>query len=298
MNRREDAGFPVDQSSRFRLSECLRIFGSHQNPACEPRRHRPFLAPPLSPERKKTLGVVTKIKQTNVGNPLESPYFSARRFSMARQVAKFSVTPRSAGKDARAANPSTNYLREAMKKSLDPANGKPAVFDFKVQLRNDDSLPIEDATAEWSETTRPQAKCRDDRDRPARFRQCVSGAECEHMAFTPLARAHGASADRRHQSAASRTSISPLRSFRSQPKEPKGFPKWRDDASHKRNRARFVRRMLGAGVTRCLHAPVWAQTAPAGGEWRAEQERRLKALDAYISRKPVAYVGSRIFPLA
>jgi len=46
----------------------------------------------------------------------------------------------------------------------------------------------------------------------------------------------------------------------------------------------------------CLHAPVWAQTAPAGGEWRAEQERRLKALDAYISRKPVAYRWFADFP--
>lgn len=46
----------------------------------------------------------------------------------------------------------------------------------------------------------------------------------------------------------------------------------------------------------CLHAPVWAQTAPSGGEWRAEQERRLKALDAYISRKPVAYRWFADFP--
>ncbi len=46
----------------------------------------------------------------------------------------------------------------------------------------------------------------------------------------------------------------------------------------------------------CLHAPAFAQTAPAGGEWRAEQEKRLKALDAYISRKPVAYRWFADFP--
>lgn len=39
-----------------------------------------------------------------------------------------------------------------------------------------------------------------------------------------------------------------------------------------------------------------AQTAPGGGEWRAEQDRRLKALDAYISRKPVAYRWFADFP--
>ena len=48
--------------------------------------------------------------------------------------------------------------------------------------------------------------------------------------------------------------------------------------------------------TPALHAPVSAQTAPAGGEWRAEQEKRLKALDAYISRKPVAYRWFADFP--
>lgn len=46
----------------------------------------------------------------------------------------------------------------------------------------------------------------------------------------------------------------------------------------------------------CLHAPAFAQTAPSGGEWRAEQEKRLKALDAYISRKPVAYRWFADFP--
>ncbi len=46
----------------------------------------------------------------------------------------------------------------------------------------------------------------------------------------------------------------------------------------------------------CLHAPAFAQSAPAGGEWRAEQEKRLKALDAYISRKPVAYRWFADFP--
>ncbi|MBG0798112.1 cytochrome C [Methylocystis sp. L43] len=45
----------------------------------------------------------------------------------------------------------------------------------------------------------------------------------------------------------------------------------------------------------CLHASAFAQTAPAG-EWRAEQEKRLKALDAYISRKPVAYRWFADFP--
>ena len=42
-------------------------------------------------------------------------------------------------------------------------------------------------------------------------------------------------------------------------------------------------------------APAFGQTAPAG-EWRAEQERRMNALDGYISRKPVAYRWFADFP--
>ncbi|AZG77477.1 catalase [Methylocystis rosea] len=185
-----------------------------------------FFAPPLSPEKKKTLGVVKKIQQTNVGNPLESPYFSAAPFLYGSdRVAKFSVTPRSAEKTPVPANPTTNYLREAMKKSLDPANGKPAVFDFKVQLRNDDSLPIEDATAEWSETTAPPQNVATIEIDQQDFDNAFQVTECEHMAFTPW---HGLTA---HQPIGG---INRLRrdvyiassKFRSQPKEPTGFPKW------------------------------------------------------------------------
>ena len=185
-----------------------------------------FFAPPLSPERLKTIAVVTKIKQTNVGNPLESPYFSAAPFLYGPdKVAKFSVTPRSAEKTPVPANPSTNYLREAMKKSLDPAIGKPALFDFGVQLRNDESLPIEDATAEWSETTAPTQKVATIAIDPQDFDNPYQVTECEHMAFTPW---HGLTA---HQPIGG---INRLRrdvyiassKFRSQPKEPTGFPKW------------------------------------------------------------------------
>jgi hypothetical protein len=185
-----------------------------------------FFAPPLSPARLKTVAVVKKIKQTSLGNPLEGAYFSAAPFLYGPdRVAKFSVAPRSAEKTPVPENPGTNYLREAMKKSLDPAIGKPAVFDFRVQLRNDDSLPIEDATAEWSETTAPAQNVATIEIDPQNFDNPFQVTECEHMAFTPW---HGLTA---HQPIGG---INRLRrdvyiassQFRSQPKEPTGFPKW------------------------------------------------------------------------
>ncbi|MBI3275745.1 MAG: hypothetical protein HYZ60_07350, partial [Methylocystis sp.] len=78
-----------------------------------------------------------------------------------------------------------NYLREALKKNLDIASGKPAVFDFQVQLRTNDSLPIEDASAEWKEADAPFQNVavltihQQDFDNPLRI------TECEHLVFTP-----------------------------------------------------------------------------------------------------------------
>ena len=129
-----------------------------------------FFTPPLSPERLKTVAIVQRLKQTKLGNPLDSRYFSASPFLFgADRVAKFGVTPRNPENTPVPEGPSVNYLREAMKKSLDVATGKSAVFDFQVQLRTNDGLPIEDATAEWPEATAP-FQCRDDYDRAAEFR--------------------------------------------------------------------------------------------------------------------------------
>jgi len=62
----------------------------------------------------------------------------------------------------------------------------------------------------------------------------------------------------------------------------------------------LARLSLAAGIALASHAdvapPAWAQTAPSADEWPAEQDKRLKALDAYISRKAVAYRWFADFP--
>ena len=64
----------------------------------------------------------------------------------------------------------------------------------------------------------------------------------------------------------------------------------------------FARLWLAACLTVAmrafLDAPALAQTPPSDGEWRAEQTRRLKAIDAYVSRKPIAYRWFADFPFA
>ena len=145
-----------------------------------------LFAPPLSPGKLKTLGVVKGIQAMPLGNPLDAQYFTASPFLFGRDTAaKFSVKPRNPENTPIPANPSPNYLREALKKSLDVNTGKPAVFDFMVQIRTDDSLPIEDATAEWKADVAPFQNVAtltigvQDFDTPVRI------AECERLMFSP-----------------------------------------------------------------------------------------------------------------
>jgi len=187
---------------------------------------RRFFAPPLSDEKMNTLKIIGGIKNPPppaLGNPLDSRYFSASPFLFGKDtVVKFAVTPRDPGNTPPTSSP--NFMREAMKKSLDPTDGKPAVFDFQVQLRNSDSLPIENASSEWKEDTAPFQNVatitidKQDFDNPLRI------TECEHLVFTPW---HGLV---EHQPIGG---INRLRlgvytassQFRAQTKEPPGFPK-------------------------------------------------------------------------
>ncbi|MGH8549202.1 MAG: RICIN domain-containing protein [Methylococcales bacterium] len=145
-----------------------------------------LFAPPLTPGRLKTLRIVIGIQAMPLGNPLDAQYFTASPFLFGKDTAaKFSVKPRNPENTPIPPNPSPNYLREALKKSLDVNTGKPAVFDFMVQIRTDDSLPIEDVTTDWKTDVAPFQNVAtltigaQDFDTPARI------AECERLVFTP-----------------------------------------------------------------------------------------------------------------
>lgn len=174
----------------------------------------------------KTAIVVKQISETKVGNPLDIRYFSAAPFLFGRdRVAKFSAAPRTPGNTPVPENPGPNYLREAMLKTLDQPSGDPTVFDFQVQLRANDQLPIEDATAAWPETAAAFQNVATISIDKQNFDIPYQVTECEHLAFTPW---HGLTA---HQPLGGinrmRLGVYTTSSqFRAQPKEPHGFPKW------------------------------------------------------------------------
>ena len=87
-------------------------------------------------------------------SPLEVQYYSNVPFLLGEgQAVQYSLKPRSRAKGKIPAQPSENYLREAMVQTLD---GGAWTFDFMVQVQTDPhQMPIEDATVKWPEDLSP-----------------------------------------------------------------------------------------------------------------------------------------------
>ena len=119
--------------------------------------------PPSDPQELAKLatviqsaGVIKKIKQSNVANPLEVRYFGAAPFLFGdHRVMRVSAVPHYAPEQVFPADPSTNFLREAVEKTM--SQDKDVVFDFKIQVRDagEEDLHIEDATRGWPEDQFP-----------------------------------------------------------------------------------------------------------------------------------------------
>jgi catalase len=87
-------------------------------------------------------------------NPLQIRYFSTTPYLFGEgNAVKYSAIPKFDVPDRIPANPSDNYLREAMIRQLSKGD---AWFDFTVQKQvNADSMPIEDPGKAWSESESP-----------------------------------------------------------------------------------------------------------------------------------------------
>ena len=97
-------------------------------------------------------------KELNAGkisNPLQVRYFSAVPFQLGtgldRKAVKFSVKPSSSVVDPMPKNPGPDYLREAMRASLQKDDVR---MKFLIQIRAD-GMSVEDSTTEWPETKAP-----------------------------------------------------------------------------------------------------------------------------------------------
>ena len=114
----------------------------------------------------------------DIGYWSKTPYL----FGDGRAV-KYAVRPCSATRSILPAELTDTYLRDAMRAHLDRSE---ACFDFMVQFQTDgQSMPIEDATVEWSEAVspfRPVARIRIPRQNIA---EPGRASQCEESAFNP-----------------------------------------------------------------------------------------------------------------
>jgi hypothetical protein len=87
-------------------------------------------------------------------SPLEVPYYSCVAYLLGEgQAIHYCVRPRSNRVSKVPRNPSPNYLREAMARTLARTE---VLFDFLVQLQTDPHrMPIEDASVRWPERLSP-----------------------------------------------------------------------------------------------------------------------------------------------
>jgi hypothetical protein len=99
-------------------------------------------------------GIMQGLYSRTQTSPLEVQYYSCVPYLFGEgQVIHYSIKPRSNEKTKVPRNPSDNYLREAMAKTL---STKEVSFDFLIQFQTDAHwMPIEDASVEWPEKLSP-----------------------------------------------------------------------------------------------------------------------------------------------
>ncbi len=96
-----------------------------------------------------------KMLSQTIANPLETRYWSVVPYQLgmgpARQAVKYSARACSEGSSTIPEDPSSNYLREAMVKSL---TAGPACMEFMIQPRTS-GMSVEDSITRWSEEESP-----------------------------------------------------------------------------------------------------------------------------------------------
>lgn len=99
-------------------------------------------------------GIMQGLYSRTQTSPLEVQYYSCVPYLFGEgQVIHYSIKPRSNEKTKVPRNPSDNYLRETMAKTL---STKEVSFDFLIQFQTDAHwMPIEDASVEWPEKLSP-----------------------------------------------------------------------------------------------------------------------------------------------
>lgn len=124
--------------------------------------------------------------RSRIANPLQARYWSMVPYQLgtgaSRNVVKYSVRPCTARQDAIPAHPDHNYLRDALKQSL---NAGDVCMEFLVQPRTSTALSVEDSMTEWKESDAPFYKVATLTIPQQTFDTPAQNQMCENLSFSP-----------------------------------------------------------------------------------------------------------------
>lgn len=130
--------------------------------------------------------IVWQTLRTKISNPLQTRYWSMVPYQLgngpSRQAVKYSARACSANKDAIPNHPAHDYLRAAMRSSLE--NGA-ACMELLVQPRTSDDMSVEDSMTEWKETKAPFYKVATLHIPQQIFDTIDQRQFCENLSFNP-----------------------------------------------------------------------------------------------------------------
>ena len=130
--------------------------------------------------------IVWQTLSTKISNPLQTRYWSMVPYQLGegpgRQAVKYSARPCSSIKDALPKRPTHDFLREAMRSTLE--NGD-ACMELMVQPRSSDKMSVEDSMTEWEETDAPFYPIATLHIPQQTFDTLEQRTFCENLSFNP-----------------------------------------------------------------------------------------------------------------
>tara|TARA_R110002072_G_scaffold303109_2_gene493972 strand:+ start:3295 stop:4362 length:1068 start_codon:yes stop_codon:yes gene_type:complete len=182
----------VNVGDYLRLNQILFKFDDSPAPFFAPLQ----APPPTDPEKLAEFGrvaasfkVLQQIQAKPVANPLEISYFGGAPYLFGKdRCMHFSAVPQDGEKPQPVPeNPSPDYLRDALQKTM--AGKADIVYDFRVQVRKagEPDLFIEDATKSWDPQQHPpQTVARVTIPAPQTGLDTPEHLqECEELVYTP-----------------------------------------------------------------------------------------------------------------
>lgn len=127
-----------------------------------------------------------KMLGQKISNPLDVTYYSVTPYGLGtgdgRKAVKYSSIPCMPPVESSAAGDGPNFLRHAMQTRLQEQD---ACFDFRIQVRPDDSFSVEDVVTEWDQSKAPFVPVAKIRIPQQVFDTAEQNASCENLSYNP-----------------------------------------------------------------------------------------------------------------